>query len=196
MKRLLSLMAGSVFALALMPAVQAMPMHFSAMLSGPGESPPNASAGTGWVMVTIDGAAHTLQVDVTFSGLTGLTTASHIHCCVAPPGATGVATEVPSFSNLPLGVTSGSFTEMFDMSLLSSYNPAFVAANGGTAASAEAALFWGIRHDMAYLNIHTTSFRGGEIRGFLTPAPEPATLALLGAGLLGAFGARKRMKKS
>lgn len=28
--------------------------------------------------------------------------------------------------------------------------------------------------------------------GVLTPAPEPATLALLGAGLLGAFGARKR----
>jgi hypothetical protein len=50
---------------------------------------------------------------------------------------------------------------------LSSYNPAFVSANGGTAASAEAALFAGIMAGHAYLNIHTTTFPGGEIEGFL-----------------------------
>jgi hypothetical protein len=48
-----------------------------------------------------------------------------------------------------------------------SYNPAFVTANGGTAASAEATLFTGIMAGHAYLNIHTTMFPGGEIEGFL-----------------------------
>jgi PEP-CTERM motif-containing protein/CHRD domain-containing protein len=41
----------------------------------------------------------------------------------------------------------------------------------------------------AYLNIHTTNFPGGEIRGYLTVAavPEPETFALLLVGL-GAVG--------
>jgi hypothetical protein len=40
-----------------------------------------------------------------------------------------------------------------------------------------------IRTGHAYLNFHTTQNGGGEIRGFLEPIPEPATmlLALLGA---------------
>ncbi len=62
-------------------------------------------------------------------------------------------------------------------------------ANGGTAASAEAALAAALAADEAYLNVHTTNFTGGEIRGFLTPVPEPATLGTL---LLGVLGIRRR----
>jgi hypothetical protein len=62
---------------------------------------------------------------------------------------------------------SGPYSHTFNMLDLSSYNPAFVAANGGTAASAEAALFAGIMTGHAYLNVHTTMFPGGEIEGFL-----------------------------
>jgi hypothetical protein len=36
--------------------------------------------------------------------------------------------------------------------------------------------------DEAYLNIHTTSVPGGEIRGFLVLVPEPSTAAILGIG--------------
>ena len=50
---------------------------------------------------------------------------------------------------------------------LASYNPTFVAANGGTAASAAKALLAGIQAGQAYLNIHSMMFPGGEIRGFL-----------------------------
>jgi hypothetical protein len=65
---------------------------------------------------------------------------------------------------------SGMYSHTFNMLDLSSYNPAFVAANGGTVASAEAALFAGIMAGHAYLNVHTTMFPGGEIEGFLQRA--------------------------
>jgi hypothetical protein len=68
------------------------------------------------------------------------------------------------------------------MTLASSYNPSFVTANGGTPASAEAALFSAMAADEAYLNIHTNNFPGGEIRGFLTPVPAPPAVVLVGLG--------------
>jgi hypothetical protein len=132
--------------------------------------------------------AHTLGVDITFTGLLGTTTASHLHCCIAPPGATGVATQTPTFLNFPLGVTSGTYSHIFDTTLTGTFNAPFVTANGGTAAGAEAALLAGAIAGTEYLNIHTTVVPGGEIRGFLVSVPEASSLALLGiatAGLLG-----------
>ena len=72
------------------------------------------------------------------------------------------------------------------MTLASSYNPAYITANGGTTTTAEAALFAGLAAGQAYLNIHTTNFGGGEIRGFLVATPEPGTwfLALAGLGAI------------
>jgi hypothetical protein len=180
--KVLAALASALIAAA--PA-HAVTVRYTTTLSGPGESPPNASPGTGFGTVIFDSTAHTLEVQETFSGLLTPTTASHIHCCIAPPAATAVATMVPTFSLFPLGVTSGSFDQTFDTLLTATYNPAFVTANGGTAAGAEAALFAGLNAGMSYLNIHTTGSPGGEIRGFLAvaPIPEPETYALMIAGL-------------
>jgi hypothetical protein len=153
------------------------PTTYFAHLSGQGESPPNVSPGTGFAEVDLDLAAHTMRVRVSFSGLLSTTTASHIHACTTTPGAgtAGVATQVPSFEGFPLGVTSGAYDRTFDTSDASTYNPAYVTANGGTAATAEAALAACMAAGGAYLNIHSIVFPGGEIRGFLIPnlAPDP-----------------------
>ncbi|HXA63941.1 MAG TPA: CHRD domain-containing protein [Bryobacteraceae bacterium] len=169
-------------------AAVAAPITYVATLNGPNEG--TTSPGTGTGLVIIDTTVNTLFVMESFSGLVAPTTASHIHCCTGTPltGTAGVATQVPSFSGFPLGVTSGSFNQTFDLTLASSWNPAFVSAHGGTPAGAEATLAAGLAAGDAYLNIHTTLFPGGEIEGFLTPqVPEPGTfgLALVGvAGLL------------
>jgi hypothetical protein len=138
-----------------------------------------------------------MTLDVTFSGLLGLTTASHIHCCAPTSNDNApVATQTPSFIGFPLGVTSGSFTNTFDMTLASSYRPGFIADHGGTPDTAFDYLLAGMLAGQAYLNIHTQTFPGGEIRGTLIQVPEPASIALLGLALAGLGVARRRARQS
>jgi hypothetical protein len=141
-------------------------------LSGLNENPAHPqSNGIGAALITWDTVTSVMTVNAIFSGLTTPNTAAHIHCCIDPPGTAGVATTVPTFTGFPSGATSGTYSHTFDMLLASSYNPAFITSHGGTAASAAAALLAGMRAGQTYLNIHTTMFGGGEIRGFLvTPA--------------------------
>jgi hypothetical protein len=107
-------------------SLSAGPITYSVIMNGPSESPANASPGTGQALIIIDSTANTLNIfSDTFSGLAGNTTASHIHCCTAVPGSgtAGVATQVPYFTGFPIGVTSGSYSMLFDMTQASTWNP-------------------------------------------------------------------------
>ena len=142
-----------------------------------------------------------MRLFVSFQDLIGNVTAAHIHAATttAFTGTSGVATTTPTFSSFPTGVTSGSYDQTFDMTLASSYRAGFITANGGTTAGAETALFTAIADGKAYFNIHSSSFPGGEIRGFFVPSavPEidPATgssgLSLV-AGVLAMIEQRRR----
>jgi hypothetical protein len=160
-------------------SVQANTFYYDVTLDGPSEFPPNGSPGIGFGTVSYNDVSHLMSLNLSFSGLTGNTTASHIHAATTTPfaGTAGVATTTPTFAGFPLGVTAGTNANTLDLTLASSYNPSYVTANGGTTAGAEAALFAAMQSGRAYWNVHSSTFGGGEIRGFLV-VPEPSSLSL------------------
>jgi len=46
----------------------------------------------------------------------------------------------------------------------------------------------------AYINFHTNQFTGGEARGAILQAPEPASALLLFAGTIGLLGSWRRLR--
>jgi hypothetical protein len=165
---------------------------FTAHMNGATEVPPNPSPAFGFTKVTVDDMADTMQVDVSWNGLTGgPPSAGHIHCCSAPGTNVGVA--VP-FPGLP-ATTTGVFHHLFDLTDASIYTLTFLNDfGGGTAAGAQTALVNGFFAGMAYSNLHNATFPGGEIRGQLAAVPEAGTwgLMILGFGAVGALLRRRR----
>ena len=106
-----------------------------------------------------------------------------------------MATTTPYFAGFPIGVTSGTYIATMDLTLSSSWNAAYISANGGTPGSAEVAFASALAGDKAYFNIHSTTFPGGEIRGFLVPVPEPSSMALAGLGSVALLIVKRRKLK-
>jgi hypothetical protein len=195
MKQLVSSVALALAVLAA-PAASAATHNFRAVLSGPAESPPVASPGYGIATIVIDDVAKTFSLSLPFQDLLSDTFAAHLHCCTtdALMGTAGVA--LP-FNDFPMDVRSGTYTQTFNLADATSYQAAYLSANGGTADSAFTALLDGIMNNQSYLNIHTDTYPGGEIRGFLVsaPIPEPESWAMLLAGLAG-VGLMARRRQS
>jgi hypothetical protein len=153
---------------------------WSAQLAGSNEVPPSlGSTASGSILVSLSG--NNLTVNETFSGLVAPANAAHIHCC-APVGTNvGVAILFPGFPS----ATSGTYNQTFDLTLMSTYQSAFITAfGGGTVAGAEAAILAALDAGTAYANIHNATFPGGEIRGQIGPVPEPSSAWLLILGLV------------
>ena len=155
---------------------------YNVNLSGPNEVPSNFSPGFGIGTVTIDNVTNTMTSFVNFQTLTGNTISAALFGATALPftGTAGLASN--NFTSFPTGVNFGVATGTLNMTQASSYDPGFLAANGGTPASAFAALKTAADSGRTYIDIKTTTFPGGEIRGFLTPVPEPTSACLLAIG--------------
>ncbi len=128
---------------------------FSATLNGGSEVPPTTSTGTGTATYTITDTPNgkTVSYTITYSGLSGPPTASHIHI-----GASTVAGGVVVPFTLPAGLAaSGSFSGTFNQDNIKPSTTPPVATM--------ADLLGQIGAGNTYTNIHTTANGGGEIRG-------------------------------
>ncbi len=141
------------------------------------EVPPAVgSTGLGTGMVTLDTGTDTLSVDVSYSGLTGAATLAHIHA--GGPGAIGS----------PI-VTLNSFID--EPGVAGTGTVIATIPNIRSALTDQQIL--DLLNGQTYLNVHTASFPGGEIRGAVVAVPEPGTLALLAVGA--AIGLRLRRRR-
>ena len=134
-------LAGVMLALVIALPASGAVLNFAATLDGLQEVPPNASPATGTSTIVLDDVANTITVDLHFSGLLAAQTAAHIHG-PAPPGVNA-------------GVLIGFPIGQFDDQVF-----AITETIEGH-----------IKAGLTYVNVHTSLFPGGEIRGQVLEQP-------------------------
>ena len=156
------------FALALSTSASAVIIPLSASMDG---AQANAGAGTGSPgtglgTITLDTGTNLLSWNISWNGLLGTPTLMHFHGPALPNQNAGV--------QVSIGVAGPP-----------------VVGNAVLGAGQVSDLLAGLW----YLNLHTTEFTGGEIRGQVLAIPEPNTLLLL-AGGLGLLAATRRSTRT
>jgi hypothetical protein len=117
-----------------------------------------------------------------YSGLTTPISAGHIHAPAAPGVNAGVIYDLFG-AGIITGTTSGTYSGT--VTLINSPTIAYNVSTAQQISDLNAGLW--------YLNIHDSTFLGGEIRGQITLVPEPSSLALMGLGV-GALVLRLRRR--
>ncbi len=129
------------FLVILIGSARARAETFYAYLSGAQESPAVATTARGYARVVVNEGAGSYTFTLVFSGLTSTQTASHIHAPAAIGANTGVAINFGA-----IGGTSGTIT------------------GGGSITPSQISQ---LRAHLGYVNVHSSNFPGGEIRGQL-----------------------------
>lgn len=182
MKRLLIAAAA---ALSLAPlAANALTVTYNFNLNSAMEVPTNASTAVGSAQVTVDDTANTISFNLAAFGLGTAVTGLHIHGQALAGANAGVVFNMISNADVTGPVMIGAFAVPNSFAALGTNK----AASPGLAAMINAEPF------KYYVNLHTTAFGGGEIRGQLAPVPEASTYAMLALGLVG-IGAVVRRRR-
>jgi hypothetical protein len=131
----------------------AQQLYYSALMDGAQETPPVATTATGFGSFVIDTAANTITYHIEFSGLTSAETAAHIHG-FAPPGTpAGILFALP-LGNPKIGTIQ--YNDPDEQNILAG---------------------------LTYVNVHSSLFPNGEIRGQILATLPPA-VACPGDGTL------------
>lgn len=147
---------GLVAGLCWATAAQGAIFNYTATIDGLQEVPPVATPGSGSGTFVIDTDANTMSYNIVFGGLIGTETNAHIHGFAAPGVPAGVLHPLPTPGSPKIGVWN--YLESQEANILAG---------------------------LTYVNIHSSAYGGGEIRGQIVP--EPASLglvALAGVALL------------
>ena len=166
--RIAALLLGTAAALSFASPASALGTHtLYAVMNGANEVPFNSTGGSGTCTVTLDDVTGSVSVTGSFTGLTSNATAAHIHGLAGPGMNAGIIVGL-----VETGGTSGNVS------------------GGGTLTPGEVT---GMLNGMTYINVHTSSNPGGEIRGQVLAAVPAmpwtygaalAVLALLGGAFV------------
>lgn len=138
----------------------------------PAEDGGGARTGSGSVNLNLSGSVLTLNGS--YSGLSANSSGAHIHG-PAPVGMdAGVLYDFSTLGLTTLGSQSGTINGAITL-----------VAKGSGGSYTVAQQITDLNNSQWYINIHSSTFPGGEIRGQIVPVPEPSTLALFGLGVTG-----------
>jgi hypothetical protein len=176
-----SLRLKAVLTAILWMAGDARASSFVASLDGSQEVPPTITTGAGSATVSLNTSLDTLTVNLGFTGLLAPETGASIDG-PAPPGM-----EAPSslytLDVQPPGGLAGMVT-----------NQVITLTNlGGYTVSQQIS---DLESGLWYINIQSSLFFEGEIRGQLTSVPEPSSLLLAFVGLVGLVVCRHFSRKA
>lgn len=153
------------------------------------------SLGTGSISVLLDATQNFLTVNLSYQNLLQPAGGAHIHR--GGPTVNGpVAIDFGGTNGFVFGLLSGTYSNVFDLSLAESYGGGYLASFGGDVAAARADFVSNFIVGDAYANLHSAARPQGEIRANLavSAVPEPSTYALMatGLGMVGMIGWRRR----
>ncbi len=138
-----ALAAGVIFTLSALPARAASTKTFIALMNGGQETPPTTSDALGVAFLTFDEATKMLCYSISFTKLTSAEVAAHVHGPATPGQMASVIFALTPVPGDP--------------------------KNGCVGPFASGALKKELKKGLMYLNVHTTQFPNGEIRGQIIP---------------------------
>ena len=135
---------------------------------GFGSTAANGGTGTGTISGTYDDVTKVLNYSIAWQDLTSTITNMHFH-------------------NAPVGSGGG-----VDLGIPSPWISPKIGGDPALSAAREANLLAG----NWYVNIHTSNFGSGEIRGqvLVTPVPEPTTASIAGVAILSLWTLARRQR--